>query len=54
MSRALKVAALSGGTYRPSGTLVLTQAVLAELAQTRPSKATALLGAHPTPLLKIA
>ncbi|BBP75947.1 FMN reductase [Pseudomonas gingeri NCPPB 3146 = LMG 5327] len=36
MSRALKVVALSGGTYRPSRTLVLTQALLAELAQQLP------------------
>ncbi len=33
MSRTLKVVALSGGPYRPSRTLVLTQALLAELAQ---------------------
>ncbi len=32
MSRPLKVVALSGGTWRPSRTLVLTQALLAELA----------------------
>jgi FMN reductase len=32
MSRPLKVVALSGGTYRPSRTLVLAQALLAELA----------------------
>lgn len=31
MSRPLKVVALSGGTWRPSRTLVLTQALLAEL-----------------------
>ncbi len=36
MSRPLNVVALSGGTYRPSRTLVLTQAVLAELAQHLP------------------
>jgi FMN reductase len=33
MSRPLKVVALSGGTWRPSRTLVLTQALLAELAE---------------------
>ena len=32
MSRPLKVVALSGGTWRPSRTLVLTQALLDELA----------------------
>lgn len=32
MSRPLKVVALSGGTWRPSRTLVLTQALIAELA----------------------
>ncbi|WP_085683662.1 MULTISPECIES: FMN reductase [unclassified Pseudomonas] len=32
MSRPLKVVAVSGGTWRPSRTLVLTQALLAELS----------------------
>ena len=32
MSRPLNVVALSGGTWRPSRTLVLTQALLAELS----------------------
>jgi FMN reductase len=36
MSRPLKVVALSGGTWRPSRTLVLTQALLAELAEQLP------------------
>ena len=36
MSRPLKVVALSGGTWRPSRTLVLTQALLAQLAEQLP------------------
>jgi FMN reductase len=36
MSRALKVVALSGGTWRPSRTLVLTQALLSELSEQLP------------------
>lgn len=40
MTRPLNVVALSGGTWRPSRTLVLTQAVLAELATLLPIQAT--------------
>eukprot|EP00659_Diplonema_papillatum_P008907 gene8908-13808_t len=40
MTRPLNVVALSGGTWRPSRTLVLTQAVLAELADQLPIQAT--------------
>jgi FMN reductase len=40
MTRPLNVVALSGGTWRPSRTLVLTQAVLAELATQLPIQAT--------------
>lgn len=36
MSRPLNVVALSGGTWRPSRTLVLTQALLAELSSQLP------------------
>jgi len=36
MSRPLNVVAVSGGTYRPSRTLVLTQAILAELGALLP------------------
>jgi len=36
MSRPLKVVALSGGTWRPSRTLVLTQAIVAQLAEQLP------------------
>ena len=36
MSRPLKVVAVSGGTWRPSRTLVLTQALLAQLAEQLP------------------
>ncbi|ATR84008.1 FMN reductase [Pseudomonas sp. FFUP_PS_473] len=36
MSTPIKVVAVSGGTFRPSRTLVLTQAILAELAQQLP------------------
>jgi FMN reductase len=40
MTRPLNVVALSGGTWRPSRTLVLTQAVLAELATLLPIQTT--------------
>ena len=40
MTRPLNVVALSGGTWRPSRTLVLTQAVLAELAALLPIQTT--------------
>ncbi|TFY84211.1 FMN reductase [Pseudomonas kairouanensis] len=40
MTRPLNVVALSGGTWRPSRTLVLTQAVLAELATLLPIQST--------------
>jgi len=40
MSHPLKVVALSGGTWRPSRTLVLTQALLAELAEHLPIEST--------------
>ncbi len=40
MSRPLKVVALSGGTWRPSRTLVLTQALLRELAEQLPIEST--------------
>lgn len=40
MTRPLNVVALSGGTWRPSRTLVLTQAVLAELATLLPIETT--------------
>lgn len=54
MTRPLNVVALSGGTWRPSRTLVLTQAVLAELATLLPIQTTLIelgdiarpLGAH--------
>jgi FMN reductase len=36
MTRPLKVVAVSGGTWRPSRTLVLTQAILAQLAEQLP------------------
>lgn len=36
MTRPINVVAVSGGTYRPSRTLVLTQAVLAELGEHLP------------------
>lgn len=36
MSTQLKVVAVSGGTYRPSRTLVLTQAIIAELSRHLP------------------
>ncbi|PZW64813.1 hypothetical protein F475_00884 [Pseudomonas sp. URMO17WK12:I6] len=39
MSTPLKVVAVSGGTYRPSRTLVLVQAIVAELTSTCQSKA---------------
>ncbi len=40
MTRPLNVVALCGGTWRPSRTLVLTQAVLAELATLLPIQST--------------
>lgn len=40
MSRPLKVVAVSGGTWRPSRTLVLTQALLAELSGLLPIEST--------------
>lgn len=36
MTSPFKVVAVSGGTYRPSRTLVLTQALIAELGQSLP------------------
>ncbi|MEX3777233.1 FMN reductase [Pseudomonas sp. MYb118] len=40
MSRPLKVVAVSGGTWRPSRTLVLTQALIHELAEQLPIEST--------------